>query len=57
MENYQFWTLVGMLAAGFGWTLHQIRDVDRRLSNVDTRITVIETVLAMMGMPIKDKKS
>lgn len=49
MHDYQFWTLVGMLTTGFGWMLH-------RLSNIETRVTVIETVLAMMGMPIKPGK-
>jgi len=49
MHDYQFWTLVGMLAAGFGWMIH-------KLNNLETRITVIETVLAMMGMPIRPGK-
>jgi hypothetical protein len=49
MENYQFWTLAGMLSAGFGWVIH-------KLTGLETRVTVIETVLAMMGMPIKPGK-
>ena len=56
MENYQYWTLMGMLAAGFGWMIHQIRDIDKRLASVETRLTVVETILAMMGMPIKEKR-
>lgn len=47
--------LIPMLA-GFGWILHQIKDLDKRVSNVETRMSVIETILAMMGMPIKEKK-
>jgi hypothetical protein len=44
--------LIPMLA-GFGWIIHQIRDVDKRLANVETRLTVVETILAMCGAPIK----
>ena len=53
MHDYQFWTLVGMLAAGFGWVIHQISDLDKRIASVESRVTIIETILAMMGMPIK----
>ena len=44
--------LVPMLA-GFGWIIHQIRDIDKRLANVETRLTVVETILAMCGAPMK----
>jgi len=37
--------LVPMLA-GFGWIIHQISDLK-------TRMTVVETILAMHGAPIK----
>lgn len=37
--------LVPMLA-GFGWIIHQISDLK-------TRMTVVETILAMYGTPIK----
>lgn len=37
--------LVPMLA-GFGWIIHQISDLK-------TRMTVVETILAMYGAPIK----
>ena len=30
----------------FGWIIH-------RLGSIENRLTVVETVLAMMGMPIK----
>lgn len=49
MEHYQFFTLVGMLAAGFGWLIHKIGDLQ-------TRMAVVETVLQMMGAPTKYKK-
>jgi len=56
MQEYQFWTLISMMAAGFGWIIHQIRDIDNRMANLETRLTVVETILQMMGMPIKDKR-
>lgn len=40
--------LIPMLA-GFGWIISKLFDLDRRL-------TIVETILSMMGMPIKDKK-
>lgn len=56
MENYQFWCLIGLLVGGFGWVIHQVRDIDKRMSGLETHITVIETILSVMGMPIRDKK-
>jgi hypothetical protein len=56
MENIQFWALIGMMGAGFGWMIIQMRGLDARLNNLETRITVVETILSMMGMPLKDKK-
>jgi hypothetical protein len=50
MELYQFWTLVGMLTAGFGWLIHQINGVKDRMAKLETRITVIETILGMIGI-------
>jgi hypothetical protein len=35
--------------AGFGWIISRLSDIDRSL-------TIVETILAMMGMPIKEKK-
>ncbi len=40
--------LVPMLS-GFAWLIHQMSDLKMRL-------TVVETILSMMGMPIKDKR-
>lgn len=45
-----------MIGAGFGWVIHQIRDLDKRMSGLETRLTVVETILSMMGMPIREKK-
>lgn len=56
MQQYEFLTLMGMLAAGFGWIIYWLRSIDKHLLELDKRVTIIETVLAMMGMPIRDKK-
>jgi hypothetical protein len=53
MENYQFFTLIAMLAAGFSWMIMWLRSIDHRLNDLETRVTVIETILAMMGAPIR----
>ena len=53
MDNFQFLTLVGMLAGGFAWMIMWLRSIDHRLNDLDTRVTVIETILSMMGAPIK----
>lgn len=34
---------------GFGWIIH-------RLSSIETRLTIVETILAMAGFPIKPGK-
>ena len=49
MIDYQFWTLFCMLAGGFGWVIHRLTDIDRRL-------IVVETILSIMGAPIGRKK-
>ena len=56
MDNYQFFTLVGMMAAGFSWVIHQINGLDKRLNSIEIRVSIIETILAMMGIPVKPGK-
>lgn len=56
MDTMQFFTLIGMLAGGFGWIIFWLKSIDKHLNDLDKRVTVIETVLAMMGMPTKDRK-
>lgn len=56
MDNYQFFTLMGMMAAGFGWLIHQVNGLDRRLNAIEVRMSIVETILAMMGLPIKAVK-
>lgn len=53
MDNYQFWSLFGLIAAGFAWMVTWLRSIDHRLNDLETRVTVIETILSMMGAPIK----
>lgn len=54
MENYQFFTLIGLLTGGFAWMVMWLRSIDHRLNDLETRVTVMETILAMMGAPLKN---
>lgn len=54
MDNMQFWTLVALISGGFAWMITWLRSIDHRLNDLETRVTVIETILAMMGAPIKN---
>lgn len=56
METYQFFTLIGMLAGGFAWMIFWLKSIDKHLNELDKRVTIIETVLAMMGMPVREKR-
>ena len=53
MADYQFWTLAALIAGGFGWMITWLRSIDKSMVDIDKRITVVETILAMMGAPIK----
>lgn len=55
MENYQFWTLIGLIGGGFGWVITWLKSIDHRIHDLETRVSIIETILAMMGAPIKLK--
>jgi hypothetical protein len=57
MENYQFWVLVSMIVAGFAWMATRLRAVDHKLNDLETRVTIIETILSMMGAPMKGLKT
>ena len=39
-------TILVPMLAGFGWLIHKI-------GNLETRLTIVETILAMQGAPIK----
>jgi hypothetical protein len=64
MESVMDWTqtltiigsVLGPMLAGFGWLIHRMDKIESRLSDIDRRLTVVETILAMMGMLIKEKK-
>lgn len=53
METGQTLTIIGSILipmlAGFGWVIH-------RLSNIETRLTIVETILSMSGFPVKPGK-
>lgn len=53
--NYEFCTTIGMLAAGFGWLIYQNNKIKDQLHAIDNRLTVVETILSMMGYPVKYK--
>jgi len=46
-------TIIGSILipmiSGFAWIIH-------RLSNIETRLTIVETIMAMSGMPVKPGK-
>lgn len=56
MEIYQFWTIVGMMAAGFGWLIHQNNQLKDRLASLENRMSIVETILTMLGYPTKMQK-
>lgn len=61
MDNYQFFTILGSLAAGFGWMMirfdRRLEKIDNRLNDIERRLTVVETILSMMGAPIGSGKT
>lgn len=56
MQDYQFWVLTGVIVLGFIFTVRQLNTLNKRMYALETRLSVVETILAMMGMPIKEKK-
>ena len=53
MDSSQTLTIIASILipmfAGFGWIIH-------RLSNIETRLTIVETILSMAGFPVKPGK-
>lgn len=53
MDTAEVLTIIGSvlipMLAGFGWVIHQMNDLRNRISFLETRIVVIETILSMMG--------
>ena len=45
MENYQFWTLVGMLAGGFAWMIRIHMETNKEIRSLDSRLSHIEGYL------------
>lgn len=55
-EVYQFWSLVVLIGGGFAWILTWLKQIDKSVSELDKRVTVmearigfIERLLEMMG--------
>ena len=53
MDNCQFFILISMLAGGFGWVIMWLKSIDHRLNDLEICVTVIETILSMLGTPVK----
>ncbi len=56
MDNAQFWTLLVSILGGFAWMIARIDRLSDRLNDIEKRLTVVETILQMMGYPIKPKE-
>ncbi len=48
MLDFQFWTMVGMMAGGFGWVITWLRSIDQRLNGIETRTAVVETKVTIL---------
>ena len=49
MEFYQFITIIGMLAGGFGWMLVKFSGIETRMSSIEQRISHLEGVFEERG--------
>ena len=63
MQDYQFWSLVAMIASGFAWMISWLRSIDKRLNGLETRVSVVEArmgfierLLEMIGVPVKNSR-
>jgi nicotinamide riboside transporter PnuC len=64
MDTVQFFTLLASIVGGFSWILarmdrlsDRIDKVAEQLNDIEKRLTVVETILQMMGYTIKPKAS
>ncbi len=57
MENYQFFTLIAMLAGGFGWLIIQISDLKVRVGALELRLGFVERMIEMIGSPFRFKST
>jgi len=64
IDTTQFFILLGILAAGFAWLIIRVeimgsrfeskfQEVHKDLGQINSRLTVVETILSMLGAPIK----
>ena len=54
--NWQFVILMVYITGGFRWMLTRMDKISDRLNDIEKRLTVVETVLQMMGYPVKPKE-
>ena len=54
--NWQFVVLMVYITGGFRWMLSRMDKISDRLNDIEKRLTVVETILQMMGYPVKPKE-
>lgn len=45
------------MGGGFAWIMHRINQLENKLGTIETRLTIIETIMAMAGVPLKKLKA
>lgn len=53
MDWTQTFIILGAFGGGFTYLANRIHKMDERVNEIDRRLIIIETVLSMMGAPIK----
>lgn len=48
MVEYQFWTLIAMLATGFGWLIHQNSKIKDEVSSVKDEVSSVKERLSRL---------
>jgi len=54
-SNWQYLTLMLSLIGGFKWFMERFDKIDAKLNGLDTRMTVVETILKMVGLPVNQR--
>ncbi len=55
MEWTQTLVILGTFGGGFVYLANRIHKIDERVNDIERRLTIIETILSMMGAPVKMK--
>ena len=56
MDNLQFFTILASIFSSLAWMIFRMDRIESRLNDIDKRLTVVETILQMMGYPVKPKE-